>query len=45
MPHLDGRALQRFNYLSGCAGMGVYPLPAIETLAIHYLESLKQEKK
>lgn len=45
MPRLDGKALQRINYLGGCAGLGTHTPPALEAAAIQYLESLKNEKK
>ena len=45
LPRLDGKTLQRINYLTGCAGLGTHTPPALEGTALQLLESLKNERK
>lgn len=44
-PLFEPRALKRFAYLAGCAGLGVYEPAAIESAAMQYTEALERERK
>lgn len=39
VPRWDSRALQRFNYLSGCAGLGTYRMAALEAAQKRFMEA------
>ncbi|MFM1921694.1 MAG: hypothetical protein RLZZ303_3328 [Candidatus Hydrogenedentota bacterium] len=45
LPSFDERALKRFAYLAGCAGLGVLDMPQLKAAAQAFQASLEQERK